>query len=854
MYLNFQENGGTESVNYTLEGGELSFYVNPSGWATVSASGGRITVTVGDNPGVARSCEIIPKVDGVLCDDNTISVRQAGSNCGRQIVTYSWNPVTVRCGKCDTETSVTLNGTATVAYENCDRTEPPVSTSMTETYYFSANGTDRERTMTFGPSDNVTVIQAAGPCDGCVVSNVRYEWAATNVKCGACDTAVTAYLTGEKITEYENCEATREYATTSMTYTITENDTDGTRWLTASTQNPVVIIEQAPGPCGGSPTIRYVWNDKTAAADPCDDYVTVDISGTRYITRPGESEVSESVTSSVTYYIGTNEDTTGRTVVVNASNPKVTINQGAGPCDCGKPLVSEIWQNASTSIGPCDTVASVTLSGTRKTAYTNSDCAEKSESVTHVATFSCLGTNETTSPRTITRSYENATVTITQAAGPCQVDTEYRWYTTTTYCSGEDLYAHQVYQYSEDGGSTWQNVVPEATQETLIERGAAQCSESCAEYTITANTSVGCQGGTVTFTAVSHEPERQYRWFETNTYCNGEDLYAHEVYQYSTDGGQTWKNVSPEQTRERLKEAGSAQCGDTPQPPEPGTQERWVVVPGEYLCSGYGKYEMLKKQVSEDGGITWEDAEPEELKLGEVIEYASEDCIMAVISYLNGSETNVERNRYAQLEPSDVRNPSDVSDVVINDCGRSIWSETFKDCVNMTSVTISDSVTDIGDYCFKNCTSLTTVRLPRNLEDVNTGVFNGCTSLTSVTFQTNLESIGGEAFSGCTNLTSITLPNGLKYINGESFRGCTSLTSVTIPASVTWIGSKYVFDGCTSLRQVVIRATTPPTLDEDYGPSFENCNNCLIKVPSSSVQAYKEAEGWSNYADRIVSI
>lgn len=833
MYLNFQENGGTESVNYTLEGGELSFYVNPSGWATVSASGGRITVTVGDNPGVARSCEIIPKVNGVLCDDNTISVRQAGSNCGRQIVTYSWNPVTVRCGKCDTETSVTLNGTATVAYENCDRTEPPVSTSMTETYYFSANGTDRERTMTFGPGDNVTVIQAAGPCDGCIVSNVRYEWAATNVKCGACDTAVTAYLTGEKITEYENCETTREYATTSMTYTITENDTDGTRWLTASTQNPVVIIEQAPGPCGGSPTIRYVWNDKTATADPCDDYVTVDISGTRYITRPWESEVSESVTSSVTYYIGTNEDTTGRTVVVNASNPKVTINQGAGPCDCGKPLVSEVWENTTASIGPCNTTASVTFSGTRKTAYTNSDCAEKSESVTHVATFSCLGTNETTSPRAITRSYENATVTITQAAGPCQVDTEYRWYTTSTYCSGEDLYAHQVYQYSEDGGSTWQNVVPEATQESLVERGAAQCSESCSEYTITANTSVGCQGGTVTFTAVSHEPERQYRWFEMNTYCGGsdnKDLYAHEVYQYSTDGGQTWKNVSPEQTREILKEAGSAQCGDTPQPPEPGTQERWVVVPGEYLCDATNKREMLKKQISEDGGITWEDAEPEETKYGDVIEYDSEDCVMAVITYLNGTESRV-RYRFGVIGEDDIDNRADVVDVVINDCTNRISVYTFRGCTSMTSITIPDSVEIIDYNAFENCTSLTTIRLPKNLDEISS-----------------------ELFKGCTGLVSVDIPNKVEYINGESFRGCTSLTSVTIPASVTWIGSKYVFDGCTSLRQVVIRATTPPTLDEDYGPSFENCNNCLIKVPSSSVQAYKEAEGWSNYADRIVSI
>ena len=35
---------------------------------------------------------------------------------------------------------------------------------------------------------------------------------------------------------------------------------------------------------------------------------------------------------------------------------------------------------------------------------------------------------------------------------------------------------------------------------------------------------------------------------------------------------------------------------------------------------------------------------------------------------------------------------------------------------------------------------------------------------------------------------------------------------------------------------------------------FQDTNNCPIYVPNESVEAYKAAPGWSDYADRIFGI
>ena len=84
------------------------------------------------------------------------------------------------------------------------------------------------------------------------------------------------------------------------------------------------------------------------------------------------------------------------------------------------------------------------------------------------------------------------------------------------------------------------------------------------------------------------------------------------------------------------------------------------------------------------------------------------------------------------------------------------------------------------------------------------------------------------------------------------FDNCTSLISVTIPAGVTSIDEN-VFGDCTSLTSVTVKATTPPSLS---APSiFGNYTKLnAIYVPAESVEAYKNAYGWKDHADKIQAI
>lgn len=110
-------------------------------------------------------------------------------------------------------------------------------------------------------------------------------------------------------------------------------------------------------------------------------------------------------------------------------------------------------------------------------------------------------------------------------------------------------------------------------------------------------------------------------------------------------------------------------------------------------------------------------------------------------------------------------------------------------------------------------------------------------------------SIGDNAFTDYHGLTSVAIPNSVTTIGSSAFAACSGLTSVVIPSSVISIDS-WAFSNCSGLTSITVNATTPPTLGAN---AFYN-TNCPIYVPAESVDAYKAAEGWSEYADRIQPI
>ena len=112
-------------------------------------------------------------------------------------------------------------------------------------------------------------------------------------------------------------------------------------------------------------------------------------------------------------------------------------------------------------------------------------------------------------------------------------------------------------------------------------------------------------------------------------------------------------------------------------------------------------------------------------------------------------------------------------------------------------------------------------------------------------------SIGNDAFGGCSSLTSMVIPKGVTSIGEAAFSHCNNLTSIVIPEGVTSIGER-AFNYCSSLTSFTCLATYPPTLG---GNAFYNVPSTIyIYVPAGSVEAYKAADGWKDYASQIQAI
>ena len=165
--------------------------------------------------------------------------------------------------------------------------------------------------------------------------------------------------------------------------------------------------------------------------------------------------------------------------------------------------------------------------------------------------------------------------------------------------------------------------------------------------------------------------------------------------------------------------------------------------------------------------------------------------------------------------------------------------------VDMQSDPELKNVTIIVNEAFRN-RSLKSIVLPNNLIKIDDEAFQ-YNKLTSVTIPNRVTSIGQGAFES-NKLTSVTIPNSVTSIGKRAFES-NELTSVTIPNSVTKIG-EWAFSN-NKLTSVTIHAVNPPAADRYI---FGYNSSLKIYVPAQSVKAYKTAEGWKNYADKIFPI
>lgn len=155
----------------------------------------------------------------------------------------------------------------------------------------------------------------------------------------------------------------------------------------------------------------------------------------------------------------------------------------------------------------------------------------------------------------------------------------------------------------------------------------------------------------------------------------------------------------------------------------------------------------------------------------------------------------------------------------------------FKKC-DVIDLSNFNGLTTIPKGCFNNNRNIQYIYLPKTLTTLD-----GVKNISNGTFNNS-------------SLRKIVIPNSVNYISDYCFRLNDCLHSADVGSGITRAGLT-TFARCTNLEEITFRATTPPAIDAGY---FTGTPIKHIYVPAESVEAYRTAANWSNFADIITKI
>lgn len=328
---------------------------------------------------------------------------------------------------------------------------------------------------------------------------------------------------------------------------------------------------------------------------------------------------------------------------------------------------------------------------------------------------------------------------------------------------------------------------------------------------------------------------------------------------FSVDGNGTMPAVE--------KSSADTACG------APEAQYRWVNLDPtvDWICDGYTKYYKQQRQVSYDEGTTWINLE--EYQRGELIEtqstdcgqpmyqwnlvsgYLCDDCVNSKLNVGVSSDTyTLQCSTATTLTSGDVISltaKTAIEWATIGNCVETIDDNAFSGCSAMQFCRIPNSVKTIGETAFRRCSAMTECSLPSGIETIGYGAFADSVSLAFINLPDGVSSLGAYAFNNCLNFRYINIPNSLTYIPEGCFYNCDGLTDIELHSGITSIGED-AFRNCDGLYSITLYGTTPPTLGTNALSGTSS--NLKIYVPSSAVNTYKAASGWSDYANQIYAI
>lgn len=192
-----------------------------------------------------------------------------------------------------------------------------------------------------------------------------------------------------------------------------------------------------------------------------------------------------------------------------------------------------------------------------------------------------------------------------------------------------------------------------------------------------------------------------------------------------------------------------------------------------------------------------------------------------------------------------------LSSVVMPEC-KSIRGYAFESCKSLIYISIP-KCESIGTNCFSGCAIS---EFSNSLVTVLNGVFQRCSKLESVDLPACMN-ISNYCFSYCSSLKTVSIPN-CEYISGSAFYSCNELQEISLP-KCSYIGGN-TFAYCEKLESVYLLSTSVCSLGYLTAFSYTpiSMSSYLgyfgsIFVPSSLVDAYKVAQYWSIYSDRITA-
>lgn len=175
----------------------------------------------------------------------------------------------------------------------------------------------------------------------------------------------------------------------------------------------------------------------------------------------------------------------------------------------------------------------------------------------------------------------------------------------------------------------------------------------------------------------------------------------------------------------------------------------------------------------------------------------------------------------------------------------SIGQEAFNKCFDLPTVlTIPSGVTEIGRNAFINCLSVEMVIIPETVITTGSGIFQWDYDLHTVDDRSTVTTLASSQYKSCNGLRTVNIPETVTSIGNQAFQDCYSLTKIVIPENVSTIGTQ-VFSGCYSMKEIVFEPTTPPTVSASSAFSYVP-TDCIIKVPSGTIDAYKAASNYPN--------